>query len=46
MPHNKLLKARLTNVIVSSYSTSLNNEGISPEQITFNAEAGKLRAAP
>jgi type VI protein secretion system component Hcp len=46
LPHNKLLKARLTNVVVSSYSTSTNGEGVSPEQISFIAESGRLRAVP
>jgi type VI protein secretion system component Hcp len=46
LPHNKLLKARLTNAIIINYSTSINGEGSSPEQITFSAESGKLRAAP
>jgi type VI protein secretion system component Hcp len=47
MPHGKLVKARLTNAIVSAYTAGTSTGGSAPtELITFAAEAGKLRAAP
>lgn len=47
MPHNKLWKARLTNVYV--YISTREASGPDPvptELITFRADSGKLRAAP
>lgn len=47
MPHNKLLKARLTNVFVNIGTFEARGpDPISTELITFRADSGKLRAAP
>jgi hypothetical protein len=47
MPHNKLLKARLTNVFVNiATSAATGPDRIPTELITFHADSGKLRAAP
>jgi hypothetical protein len=47
MPHGKLVKAWLTNAIVSAYTSGTSSGGSAPtELITFAAESGKVRAAP